>query len=89
MQEIGLERKRDGAYAWNVFEDPNQAGSIVETFLIHSLLELKYRQSRLTIADELIENRASKLLKAPQTTRYLVAPKPGSRSWPGRASSAT
>ena len=43
MQDIGLERRRDGAYAWHIFEDPNQQGKMVETFLIHSLLELRYR----------------------------------------------
>ena len=36
MQDISLERKRDGAYAWHMFEDPNEQGKMVETFLIHS-----------------------------------------------------
>ncbi|MGD0342856.1 MAG: MFS transporter, partial [Bacteroidales bacterium] len=31
MQEIGRERRRDGAYAWNVFEDAAKVGRIVET----------------------------------------------------------
>ena len=26
MQDVSLERKRDGAYAWHMFEDPNEAG---------------------------------------------------------------
>jgi predicted MFS family arabinose efflux permease len=74
MQDISLERKRDGAYAWHIFEDPNQEGKMVETFLIHSLLELRYREARVTKADELIENRAAQFLKAPAESRYLVAP---------------
>ena len=36
MREIGLERKRDGAYAWNVFEDAAEVGRLVETFLVSS-----------------------------------------------------
>jgi MFS family permease len=76
MQDIGLERKRDGGYAWNVYEDPDQPGKIIETFLIHSVLELKYRQTRLTMADEAIEIRADAFLKAPQVARYLVASNP-------------
>jgi predicted MFS family arabinose efflux permease len=74
MQDISLERNRDGAYAWHMFEDPNQQGKMVETFLIHSLLELRYREARVTKADQMIEDGAAQFLKAPATSRYLVAP---------------
>jgi predicted MFS family arabinose efflux permease len=89
MEDIGLERKRDGAYAWHVFEDPNEQGKMVETFLIHSLLELRYREARVTKADEMIENRAARFLKAPAESRYLVAPQRRRRShwWKRRGSS--
>jgi MFS family permease len=80
MQDVGLERKRDGAYAWHMFEDPNQPGKMVETFLTHSLLELRYREARVTKADEIIENRAAQFLKAPAGTRYLVGPQRRRRS---------
>jgi predicted MFS family arabinose efflux permease len=88
MQDISLERKRDGAYAWHMFEDPNQPGKMVETFLIPSLLELRYREARVTKADEMIENRAAQFLKAPAESRYLVAPRRGRRShwWTRRGS---
>ncbi len=88
MQDISLERKRDGAYAWHMFEDPNQEGKMVETFLIHSLLELRYREARVTKADEMIENRAAQFLKAPAESRYLVAPQRRRRShwWTRRGS---
>ena len=59
MQDVSLERRRDGAYAWHMFEDPDEAGKMIETFLIHSALELKYRQARVTNADEMIEDRAN------------------------------
>jgi predicted MFS family arabinose efflux permease len=88
MQDISLERKRDGAYAWHIFEDPNQQGKIVETFLINSLLELRYREVRVTKADEIIESRAAQFLKAPAESRYLVAPERRRRShwWKRRRS---
>jgi predicted MFS family arabinose efflux permease len=88
MQDISLERKRDGAYAWHIFEDPNQQGKMVETFLIHSLLELRYREARVTKADEMVENRAAQFLKAPAESRYLVAPQRRRRShwWKRRGS---
>jgi hypothetical protein len=44
MQEIGSERKRDGA--WHVFDDPNEPGRIIETFLVHSLLDKVPQSSR-------------------------------------------
>jgi hypothetical protein len=59
MQDIGFERRRDGAYAWHVFEDPSEEGKLTETYLLHSALELKYRQERMTIGDQMMEDRAS------------------------------
>ena len=75
MQEVGLERRRDGGYAWNVFEDPDEAGKVIETFLIHSALELKYREARVTMADQMMFDQVRQFLKAPPETRYLIAPK--------------
>jgi hypothetical protein len=75
VREIGLERKRDGAYAWGVFEDTRVSGRIIETFLIHSLLELKYLRTRVTKADRMIEEQARAFLKEPRKVTFLVAPK--------------
>jgi hypothetical protein len=74
MRDIGLERRRDGAYAWHIFEDPDEVGKMIETFLVHSALELKYRQARVTMADQIMEDQATKFLKAPPKIRYLIAP---------------
>ncbi len=81
MQDVGLERRRDGAYAWHMFKDPDEEGKMIETYLIHSVLELKYRQTRLTMADQIIEDGVSQFLTAPATIRYLVGHKHGPRSW--------
>jgi hypothetical protein len=75
VHEIGLERKRDGAYAWGVFEDTRVSGRIIETFLIHSLLELKHLRTRVTKADRMIEDQARAFLKEPPKVTFLVAPK--------------
>jgi MFS family permease len=75
MQQIGRERRRDGAYAWNVFEDAAEVGRIVETFLIQSLLELKHLRARVTEADRMIEQQAHKYLREPPKATFLVAPK--------------
>jgi MFS family permease len=81
MHDISLERRRDGAYAWHIFEDPSEAGKMIETYLIRSALELKYRQSRVTMADQLMEDQAIQFLTAPPQTRYLVAPQRPLRPW--------
>jgi predicted MFS family arabinose efflux permease len=83
MQDISLERRRDGAYAWHMFEDPGgDEGKMVETYLVHSVLELRYRESRVTKADEMIEDNAAHFLRAPVEIRYLIAPPHGPRrSW--------
>jgi MFS family permease len=81
MQDVGLERRRDGAYAWHIFEDPDEAGKMIETYLVHSALELKFRQARVTVADQMMEDQAIQFLKAPPQTRYLVAPQRLMRPW--------
>ena len=75
IHEIGLERKRDGAYAWGVFEDAQVSGRIVETFLVQSLLELKHLRTRVTVADRMIEDQARAFLTEPPKVTFLVAPK--------------
>jgi MFS family permease len=75
IQEIGLERKRDGAYAWGVFEDTQVSGRIVETFLIQSLLELRHLRTRVTMADRMIEEQARAFVTQPVKVTFLVAPK--------------
>ncbi len=75
MQEIGHERMREGAYAWNVYADPEDPGRFVETAHVHSLLELKYRSARQTKADELIEAQMDRFLKEPQKPNYFIASK--------------
>jgi MFS family permease len=74
MQEIGLERKRDGSFAWNVFEDAAVVDRVVETFLIQSLLELKHLRARVTQADRAVEQRAHQYLLEPPKVTFLVSP---------------
>ena len=81
MHDIGLERRRDGGYAWHIFEDPDEDGKMIETYLIHSALELKYRQARVTMADQIMEEQAERFLRAPVEARYLVAPLRQHRRW--------
>jgi MFS family permease len=74
MQEVGHERKRDGAFAWNIFDDAADMGRVVETFLLQSLLELKRLRARVTKADQVAEAQAHKFLTEPPKPTFLVAP---------------
>ncbi len=75
LQEIGDERRRDGAYAWNAFEDTGDLGRVVEVFLIQSLLELKHLRARVTQADRLAEQNAHQYLVERPVIHFLLAPK--------------
>ncbi len=75
LHDIGLERKRDGAFAWGAFEDVRDEGRIVETFLVRSLGELKHLRARVTVADRMIEEKARRYLLAPPNVGFLVAPR--------------
>ena len=75
MRENGFERKRDGAYAWNVFEDAGEVGRVVEVFLVQSMLELQHLRQRVTKFDQMVEAEAHRYLTEPPKVTILVAPK--------------
>ncbi len=73
LDELGRERKRDGAYAWAVFEDVAEPGRFVETFLIESWLELMYQHERVTNADRAREEQIRGLLSESPKVTHLIA----------------
>jgi MFS family permease len=79
LDELGHERKRDGAFAWNVFEDAADRGRFLETFLIQSWLELMHARERVTNADRMLEEQVRRLLKEPPHVTLLVAPEAAGR----------
>jgi MFS family permease len=85
LDELGHERKRDGAFAWGVFEDTAHTGRYVETFLIESWLELMHSYERVTIADRMLEEHIRGFLTAPPQIAHLVASERRGRSWRNRA----
>ena len=80
LDELGHERKRDGAFAWNVFEDAAERGRFLETFLIQTWLELMHARERVTNADRMLEEQVRRLLK--DTRRmFTLSGRPGEH-WP-------
>lgn len=75
IEEVGHERKRDGAFAWGVFEDLSSENLYVETFLVESWLELMHAYERVTNADRMLEDRIRRLLIAPARVTHMIAPK--------------
>jgi predicted MFS family arabinose efflux permease len=75
IEEVGRERKRDGAYAWGVFENIGAEGSFLEAFLIETWLELMHQHERVTNADRLLEDQVRGLLLASPRVSHLIAPK--------------
>jgi MFS family permease len=81
VDELGHARRRDGAYAWGVYEDVADAGRFLETFTVESWLELMHLRERVSNADEMLINRVRHLLaEAPRIT-LSVSPERSHRTW--------
>ncbi len=71
---IARERKRDGAYAWGVFQDTAHETRHLETFLLDSWLEHVRQHQRVTSADRIAEDRLRALtLGEPRVTHYIAS----------------
>jgi MFS family permease len=75
LDQVGQERRRDGAYDWRVFEDPNKQGCFVETFLSDSWLDHLRQHERVTKSDRAREDAARKFQvgEGPVTTHFIAA----------------
>jgi MFS family permease len=68
-------RRRDGAYAWGVFEDAAEAGRIVETFLVESWMEHLRQHERVTNADRVVQEAVQRFHAGgePKVTHFIAA----------------
>jgi MFS family permease len=73
LDELGYERRRDGAFAWGIFEDAGADGRYEETYLIESWLELMRLRERVTNADRMLEDEIREMLTAPPRIEFLIA----------------
>jgi MFS family permease len=75
LEQVGHERRRDGAYRWGVFEDAADEGRIVEAFLVASWTEHLRQHERVTNADRLVEECVDRfnLADAPKITHFIAA----------------
>ena len=73
LAPLGRERKRDGAYAWGVFEDLARQDVFLETFMLESWLEHLRQHERVTNADRVLQERVHHLLIGAPVITHLVA----------------
>jgi quinol monooxygenase YgiN len=76
-QHLAHERRRDGAYAWGLFEDTAQKNSFMETFMVESWVEHLRQHQRVTHADRVLQDQMHRLLAQPPTVTHLIAVEPG------------
>lgn len=76
--ELRLERLRDGAYDWDIFEDAAVPGRMIETFLVSSWLEHQRQHHRVTADDRDLQERLHKFHKGgkPPIVQHLIAARP-------------
>jgi hypothetical protein len=75
MTELAGERRRDGAFAWNIFEDLAQTGRFIETFMLDSWLENLRQHERVTDADRNMQELVNRFQidGTPKVTHYIAA----------------
>ena len=79
LDELGFERRRDGAFAWGIFEDAGDLGRYEEAYLIESWLELMHLRERVTNADRVLEDEIREMLIAPPRIEFLISAERGDR----------
>jgi len=72
IDELGEQRRRDGAFAWGVFEDMAELGRFEEAYLIESWLELMHFRQRVTREDRVVEDEISDMLTKSPHIEFLV-----------------
>jgi transmembrane secretion effector len=74
-EKLGHGRRRDGAYAWGIFEDAAEEGRYLETFLVESWLEHLRQHQRVTNADRVAQDaiRRFHIDGEPKVTHFISA----------------
>ncbi len=77
MRAVAQSRKRDGGYAWGIFESTEIANVFIETFHAESWLEHKRQHKRVTDSDRILQLQIKALLQADSNTvvKHYAAPR--------------
>jgi quinol monooxygenase YgiN len=76
ITELGTVRRRDGAYAWGVFQDTDIPERWLEYFLVESWVQHLRQHERVSHADEALQRALLALHVGPEPPRvsHLIAP---------------
>lgn len=77
LDELAHERRRDGAYAWGVFEDTAEPSRFLETFFVESWLEHLRQHERVTQADRALQQQLHRLVQDTPKVTHLITAEPG------------
>jgi quinol monooxygenase YgiN len=69
MQHVREMRRRNGAYFWQLFHDPEEPTHFVETFMDESWMEHLRQHERASVADREIQRRAKQYLVEGEETK--------------------
>jgi MFS family permease len=74
LQTLSRGRRRDGAYAWGIYEDVAQPGRFFEVYVVESWTEHLRQHERVTNADRVLEEEVRRLLSdSPKVTHFVSA----------------
>ena len=76
LRPLARERRRDGAYDWNVFHDSAHPERMLETFLVDTWVEHMRQHQRVTHADRACEDRVWRLAREPPRITHYIAARP-------------
>jgi hypothetical protein len=75
VRDLGRQRRRDGAYAWDLFEDAAERGRFLETFMLASWIEHLRQHQRVTNADRVVQDAIREFGAAaePKVAHFIAA----------------
>lgn len=76
MQRLGEIRQRNGGYMWELFNDIDRHGVMIEFYMIESMIDMLRQRERMTVADREIRDEARAYHNGsspPKVTRLLSA----------------
>jgi len=76
LERLSHVRRRDGAYAWGIFEDTADRSRFLETFLVESWLEHLRQHERVTNADRMLQDHIHRLVQGTPKITHLIAAEP-------------
>lgn len=73
MHQLKKRRLRDGSYSWNLFSDPEQPETYIETFMLSSWTAHLRQHQRVTKADKALQEKIRQLTVSSVVSHYLPA----------------